>query len=173
MRYILILLFINPFIATAQKPLPRFENDTVYASSGFKIYKGQLLTFSKGTAHGNTFRFVRLASRWHEADVLTNNKCIVKRLSRYKVTPLGNAYIFVVAQLTYKDGSKGDIDFNLAFDNAIDGASGFTAELTVPEEFKNKNKASVSDELSKLYRLFQEGILTKEEYEAQKQKLLE
>lgn len=167
------MVFALPLGLFAQKPLPRFENDTVYTSSGFKIYKGQTLQFAKGVAHGNTFRFVRLASGWHEADVLTNNQCVVKKLTRYRVTPLGNAYIFVVAKLTFKDGSKGDINFNIAFDNAIDGFSGFPPELIVPEEFRNKTNRTVSEEIDKLYKLYQEGVLTKEEFEAQKKKLLD
>lgn len=172
MKKLLVLLFICPTLSIAQS-LPRFENDTVFTSSGFKIYKGQTLKFSKGTAHGTTFRYIRLASGWNESDILTNNQCIVKKLSRYKISPLGNAYIFVVARLTYKDGSKGDINFNLAFDNAIEGAAGFPPELIVPEEFRSKTTKSVSEEISKLYKLYQEGILTKEEFETQKKKLLE
>jgi hypothetical protein len=172
MKTFLLFLFICPLISPAQETLPRFENDTVYTSSGYKIYKGQILKFAKGTAHGNTFRFIRLASGWHEADVLTDRECVVKKLSRYNVTPLGNAYIFVLAQITYKDGSKGDINFNMAFDNAIEGYPGMASELIVPEEFQNTIPKTVSKEIARLYKLYQQGILTKEEFEDQKQKLL-
>ena len=46
------------------------------------------------------------------------------------------------------------------------------AELVVPDEFKNKKKGSISDEINKLYKLYQDNIITKEEFETQKKKLL-
>ncbi len=68
--------------------------------------------------------------------------------------------------------------YEIDVDNAI--ASG---ELLVPEEFRPKpkgttvvevkQKISVADELVKLKKLLDDGILTKEEYDAQKKKLLE
>ncbi len=172
MKKLLFVLFISPLMLFGQKSSPRFENDTLYTSCGFKIYKGQTLKFSRGTGLGGSFRYIRLASGWHES-ILTNNQCVVKKLKRYNITSLGNAYIFVVATLTYKDGSKGDINFNMAFDHAIEGTPGFiSSEVIVPEEFKNKPNISVSDEISKLYKLYQDSILSKEEFEIQKKKLL-
>lgn len=70
----------------------------------------------------------------------------------------------------------GAIRFDI--DNAIS-----SGELDVPENFKPKAKPllvevkggqiSVADELVKLKKLFDDGVLNKEEYEAAKKKLLE
>lgn len=61
----------------------------------------------------------------------------------------------------------------MAFDNAIEGVQGMAPELIVPEEFKNKSQKSAADEIAKLFKLYQEGAISKEEFEAQKKKLLD
>jgi len=45
--------------------------------------------------------------------------------------------------------------------------------LIVPDEFRNKQNGSIADEIGKLNKLYKEGTLTKEEFEAQKKKLLD
>ncbi|MBS1753475.1 MAG: SHOCT domain-containing protein [Bacteroidetes bacterium] len=101
----------------------------------------------------------------------------------------------VFGKVTYKAGKQEDIEIIVFFDDAINAD-----ELTVPAEFKKqivkipateiKEKAKpvetktqepsgdlknlmVADEIKKLYDLYKQGALTKEEYEAQKKKLLE
>ena len=77
------------------------------------------------------------------------------------------------------------------FDKAIESINGQPAELTVPETFKTRRtetvpvemkkqttvddikKLMVADEIKKLFDLYKAGALTKQEYEAQKKKLLE
>ena len=81
--------------------------------------------------------------------------------------------IEIIGKINYSDGSKGYIDIHMAFDNAIKGLAGLPPELIVPEEFNAIQKGKLEDELRGLYKLYQEGILTKEEYEKRKQKLLE
>ncbi|MBK8520285.1 MAG: SHOCT domain-containing protein [Chitinophagaceae bacterium] len=46
-------------------------------------------------------------------------------------------------------------------------------ELTVPEEFKNKRKEEPISEIERLFKLYKEGALTKEEFEALKKKVIE
>ena len=62
-------------------------------------------------------------------------------------------------------------------DNAIN-----SAEIVVPEEFRPKQKPlvvemnqniSVADELIKLKKLMDEGVITNEEFQSQKKKLLD
>ena len=61
----------------------------------------------------------------------------------------------------------------MAFDKAIEGVQGMAPELIVSEEFKNKSQKSTADEIAKLYKLYQDGVISKEEFEMQKKKLLE
>ena len=49
MKKLLMILLLCPLLLTAQNILPRFENDTLYTSSGYKIYKGLTLQFGNGT----------------------------------------------------------------------------------------------------------------------------
>lgn len=170
-KYILApSIMIFTIVCNVQGQLPRFEKDTLYTSSGFKIYKGQKLTFAKGTGRDGAFRYVRVVKAG-EIQKLTDNSVIVKKLWKYNISYLGNAYIMIKAYITYKDGSKGEEDFNLAFDLAIENFPGLPAELVVPEQF-TKAKISASEEISKLYKLFQDSIITKDQFEAQKAKIL-
>ncbi len=171
MKKILFFLFISPIALKAQKLIPRFENDTLYTTSGYKIYEGQTLTFAKGTGKKGNFRSVKIKGKDdNNKNNLTDTSVIVKKLSDFYISGIGNAYIRVVAN---KINSKKDIEFNLAFDRAIEGFSGLPGELIVPDEFKSNNKGSVSEEISKLYKLYQDNVITKEEFESRKKKLLE
>ena len=68
--------------------------------------------------------------------------------------------------------------YEVDIDNAI--AAG---EVVIPEEFKQKDKVhqieakgtavSVADELLKLKKLLDDGILTKDEFEAERKKILQ
>ena len=171
MPKLLLLLFFAPLLGTAQKLIPRFENDTLYTTSGYKIYQGQILHFDKGTGKNNNFRYVKIktASGSHS---LTGNTFLVKKLSDFSISGLGNGYIRLEGSITYQDGLKGGMEVNLAFDRAIESFPGLPSELIVPEEFRNKAKGSVADEINKLFRLYQDSALTREEFETQKKKLL-
>jgi hypothetical protein len=171
MKELLFILFFSPLILAAQKSVPRFENDTLYTTSGYKFYKGQTLYFANGTANNGSFRFIKFANSNAEPK-FANTSLVIKKLKEFTVSGLGNGYIKLSGTLTYKDGSKTDISFNIAFDRAIESFPGLPSELIVPDEFKNKEKGSVADEIRKLYKLYQDSILTKDEFEVQKKKLL-
>ena len=94
-------------------------------------------------------------------------------MKNFGISVLGNGYIEIVGTFTFKDGSKGYIDIHMAFDRAIENSLNLPSELIVPDEFRNKAVMSVADELKKLNKLYLDGILTKEEYEVEKKKLLQ
>ena len=172
MRKLFIVLLFCPFILIAQKIVPRFENDTVFTSSGYKIYVGQTLHFGKGSAPDGKFRFVRFIGVCCEQENLTDNTVKVLKLSKYNISGLGNGYIRIRGSIVFPDGEEGKIDFNMAFDKVIEGMGSIPSEMIVPAEFRSKPKMGVSDEIAKLYKLYQDSILTKEEFELQKKKLL-
>lgn len=168
---LLLLLAFAPLLGTAQKLLPRFESDTLYTTSGFKIYNGQILHFATGTGKSGNFRYVKIktASGSHS---LTGNTLLVKKLSDFSISGLGNGYIRIEGTIIYQDGLKGGMEIHLSFDRAIESFPGLPSELIVPEEFRNRAKGSVADEINKLFRLYQDSALTREEFETQKKKLL-
>jgi hypothetical protein len=172
MKKLLSCLLICPLISIAQKPLPRYENDTLYTTSGYKIYKGQTLQFGKGTRSDGRFRYVNIKSETFSA-ALANNSIVIKKMKNFGISALGNGYIEIIGSIKFKDGSKGFIDIHMAFDRAIENSPDLPSELIVPDEFRNKPKGSIAEEIKRLNELYKDGILTKEEFEAQKKKLLE
>jgi Short C-terminal domain len=172
MKKLLFVLMLLPFVSIAQKPLPRYENDTLYTSSGYKIYIGQVLHFGIGSGSGGKFKYVNIKNDI-PYNALKNNSVTVKEMMNYGISILGNAYIEIIGSIVFKDGTKGGVDIHMAFDRAIEYSGKSPGELLVPDEFKFKLKGSVAEEINKFYELYQEGIITKEEFEAQKKKLLD
>ena len=177
MKKFVFVLFLYPLISIAQKPGARFENDTLYTTSGYKIYKGQIIQLASGTAeNGKKFRFIKYQNGGLtlEAARFQNTSILVKKLSDFTISGLGNRYIGISGTITYRDGSKSKIEIDLNFDRAINNFAGLPAEIVVPEEFRNKlPEGGIIDEIERLYRLYKEGALTKEEYEALKKKIIE
>lgn len=176
MKQILFLILLSPLFSHAQEILPRFVNDTLYTSGGYKIYKGSVLKLGKGSVkNGKKFQFIKYADAGvHLSGYDYNNTTItVRKLYDYKMSGLGNRYISVVGTMTYKDGSTTRIDVDINFDRAINNSDGLPGEILVPEEFRIAKNPLPVNELERLFKLYQEGGLTREEYEALKKKLIE
>jgi hypothetical protein len=202
MKKLLFILLFYPLFSTAQNNLPRFENDTLTTSGGYKIYKGQILQLANGTSAAGYFNSIKfhVSMAKNNTYTLQNSSLLVKNLKGYKYSGPDNNNIRIAGTVTYKDGRKEEVDILMNFERAILGFDGLPGELTVPEEFKNKRtetitattkkvivadetkkpagaddikKLMVADEIKKLFDLYKAGALTKEEYETQKKKLLE
>lgn len=202
MKKLLFPLLLLPLFSTAQNLLPRFENDTLTTSGGYKIYKGQTLYLANGTSAAGYFNFIKFHPNMAKNNtyILQNSTILVKNLKGYKYSGPDNNSIRILGTVTYKDGKKEETDIVMNFERAIEGFTGQPGELTVPEEFKIKRtqnvtaaiknqpapseiknqtapddlkKLLVADEIKKLFDLYKAGALTKEEYETQKKKLLE
>jgi hypothetical protein len=131
---------------------------------------------------------------------LQNGTMLVKSLKGYKYSGADDNSIRIAGTITYKDGNKEEADILLNFEKATEDYDGLSSELNVPEQFKRKpgqttakaetkqpaavepkkqtapddlRKLLVADEIKKLFDLYKAGALTKEEYEAQKKKLLD
>ncbi len=125
---LLILFLFNPLISSAQKPLPRFENDTLYTTTGFRIYKGQALEFGKGIRKEGFFKYINVKSG-HSSSSLSGRKFTVRLLKNFGVSQLNNSYVEMVCSVPY--GNKKS--FGVLMHIAIDSAIRFT-ELIVPVE---------------------------------------
>lgn len=175
MNKLVFTFFLFPLISTAQQTVPRFENDTVYTTSGYKIYKGQILQLATGTGENGKFRFIKLQNGGANLDAIRfqNSSIRVKKLSDYVISGLGNHYIGISGEITYKDGSTSKINIDINFEKAIENFAGLLSELTVPEDFKNRKIGGVVDEIERLFKLYKEGALTKDEFEILKKKILD
>lgn len=170
-----------PILSAAQKDslvIVKGGSDTLYTASGFKVFVGQKLKLGVGTMPTGDFKFIRRSNTSLFAASSTNqsaaNNANALRRNQsgleYKVIRIdergnkrhGYVYYPIVT-------SRYEVDIN----NAI--AAG---EIVVPDEYKkvnieNKQSISVADELTKLKKLRDDGVLTEEEYQTQKKKLLE
>jgi hypothetical protein len=53
------LIFISIVSNAQNSDLPKLENDTLYTTTGFKIYAGQNLTLGTGSTSDGDFKFIR------------------------------------------------------------------------------------------------------------------
>jgi hypothetical protein len=172
MKYLLVIALFCPALLQAQQGLPRFENDTLYTTSGFKIYKGQTLLFGKGSSRTGYYRFINIKSG-AVARQLSTSSFLVKELKNFGISVLYNGYIELTGIITFKDGSKNNLDIHISFDHAIENDPKLISELAVPAEYRNKPRGNISDEILKIYKQYINGDLTEEEYEAMKKKILD
>lgn len=202
MKKLLFILLLSPVLSSAQN-LPRFENDTLTTSGGYTIYKGQTLQFTTGTSAAGYFSFVKFHQNMAKNNTYTlqNGSMLVKGLKAFKYSSADNSSIRITGTITYKDGKKEEADILVNFERATEDYDGKPSELNIAEQFKRApgqtiarqetkktpaviepqkqnvpddlRKILVADEIKKLFDLYKAGALTKEEYEAQKKKLLE
>lgn len=198
MKKIIVIILLCPLFSTAQDALPSFQHDTLYTSGGYKIYEGQVLHLANGTSEAGYFKYIKFRMYRTDTYNLQNSSIKVDKLKRFKNSGQDDYSILVLGKVTYKEGKQEDIEIVLYFDDAINAD-----ELTVPVEFKKQlvktqatqikekaipveskttetkestgdiKKILVADEIKKLFDLYKQGALTKEEYESQKKKLLE
>ena len=173
MKSFVVIILSTHFSILGFGQSPKFENDTLYTTSGYKIYKGQKLQFGKGSGTNGAFRFVKVALDNSRSSIFTDKTIVVQKLKDFNISSLGNAYITITSKIEFSDGSKLPVTFDLVFDRAIENFPGLPSELIVPEEFKKKVIPSIADEISKLYKLYQDSVLTKEEFEKLKKKVID
>lgn len=155
---------------------------------GYTVKAGDELILGKGTLPNKFFAFIYQSPMGYFTETtvdassrksLTSNfagkKVKVKRLQAYGTRRTGYNVVAVV-------GAGDIVNYWVELDQAIDAA-----EVIIPEPYASKldinkknapvviqqNNASVADEIKKLKELYDGGVLTKEEYESQKKKLLD
>jgi len=136
MKQLILLALCCPLFTLAQDEAEhRFKNDTLYTSSGYKIYPGQTLRIGKRANDYTGFRYISNINI--QPTSLENSAVVVKELSRYGHSPTGSAKIDVKASINFRDGSKGQVTFSLAFDLAIGTRlPGTYHELILPEAYR-------------------------------------
>jgi hypothetical protein len=127
-------------IGATPAPSPvKFENDTLYTTSGYKMYKGLVLHVGRGTARNGSFRFLKHGTGYGDSS-LTNTSILIEEISDFRTSTVGNFYIFIKGPVTYPNGSSKEITINLSFDKALEDRPGLPSELILPDEFKNEKK---------------------------------
>ncbi len=202
MKNIFWLLLLFPCPLTAQETLPRFVHDTLYTSAGYKIYQGQILQLAKGSSAAGYFNYIRFHPNLARTDtyLLQNSSILVNKVKSFKYSGPDKNSIRIMGTATLEKGSTMEVDIVMNFERVIESFTGMPGEITVPEEYQNKlyravvletkdqkqpealkkqvapedlKQFMVADEIRKLFDLYKAGALTKEEFEAQKKKLLD
>lgn len=168
---LLFILLLCPLISGAQDPKPSYKNDTLYTTCGYKIYKGQTLHFNKGTGKNGKFRYITIKNGIAIYS-LSNNSIVIKEMKKVVISPLDAGYVDIVGMITFKDGSKGIIEIQIAYDEAIENVPDLPSELAVPLEFRNSSRVILHRKLNKLFELYVSGAINKTAYETEKNKLL-
>lgn len=146
-------------------------DDTSYtARNGMKFIIGEDLKLGQGSNFNKDFVFI-----YTNPNSLAGQIFLISGFAGYSfrikdIKTFGSQRIGEKVFLVCKSG--GPMNYWVDVESAIQ-----SGEIFVPDKFQDKkvikNETGIADELRKLKGLFDEGILTKEEYEAQKKKLLE
>ncbi|ANH80078.1 hypothetical protein A8C56_02945 [Niabella ginsenosidivorans] len=166
MKKTLIILVLLPTIIFAQKNYKK-GMDSLITTSGWVIHKGDTITLGAGSRPTGDFAFIAPLSL-SVADVLMSKPAdAMSKLfsgSKFIVSIIGGDRIVI------SGGKKDRIKAFVMVEPAIQ-----KGEIVIP--YKNKDQSpltlSKADELTKLKKLLDDGVLTKEEFEAEKRKILD
>ncbi|QES88817.1 SHOCT domain-containing protein [Rhizosphaericola mali] len=177
-KLIAVLFAAMPFVVFSQT----FENDTLTSSTGFKVYKGLELKLGHGSQPNGMFSYIQ----WNQSSFLsvmsaTSDQTYNRNQSELNKNASGSIAIvkkIVKRQSIYKPivsikgrGTSWEIDLESAIESG---------EVVVPDEYKPKKVLNVkvegatdlADQLKKLKDLKDQGILSEDEFNKAKAKLL-
>ncbi|MET3538407.1 SHOCT domain-containing protein [Chryseobacterium limigenitum] len=177
---IFTLLFFGIYYS---QTLPKFENDTLTTSTGFKVYEGLNLKIGTGSMNDGDFKFIRTnASSMFNYYSTTGYQGLVNQANSFRRSNSGltfkvkkimtrgnkrNGFVYYV-----KIGS-GLINYEMDVENAIK-----YREIIVPDEFLPKEKSQIQnsetkyDKLKKIKELKDSGVLSDEEFQKEKDKIM-
>ena len=171
MKQLLFLLLLSPLLTLAQKPKPKYENDTLFTASGFKIFRGQTLEFNSGTMRDGRFRYVKIKNGFLSS-TLANSTVIVKEIKDFSFSVIGNGYVDINGFIILKDNTREPIVLHIAIDRAIENSPDLPSELKVADEYRNTRERNIKKELTTARNLYEDNVIKKAEYQAMKSKLL-
>lgn len=177
---IFTLLFFGIYYS---QTAPKFENDTLTTSTGFKVYGGLDLKIGTGSMNDGDFKFIRTnASSMFNYYSTTGYQGLANQANSFRRSNSGltfkvkkimtrgnkrNGFVYYV-----KIGS-GLINYEMDIENAIK-----SGEIIIPDEFLPKEKAQIQnsetkyDKLKKIKELKDSGVLSDEEFQKEKDKIM-
>ena len=194
------LLALSIYTTAQESPRPEYavmkgneltryvESNGYVTTVGYTVKAGDELVLGKGTLPNKFFAFIYQSPMGYFSETsydASNRKSLtsgfagkkvkVKRLQSYGTKRTGYNVVAIV-------GAGDIVNYWIELDQAIEAG-----EIIIPEPYASKleinkkdapvviqqNSVSVADEIKKLKELHDSGVLSKEEYESQKKKLLE
>ena len=140
------------------------------ASNGITYKKGDKIKMARGSGINGSFVYLRIGGVMISSNIYQNQlppsyaglSVKLKKIKSFQHKTLGNSVVFTV-------GGGNITNFTLDIENAI-----ATCEVEICNNAKvvNISKSDKYDQLAKLKKLLDQGILTKEEYHIEKTILL-
>lgn len=187
----LALLVAASYVSYGQKNFPWLSNndDTLYLSEKVKFVAGEDLRVGSGSTDDGSFKYIRISSAsWmHYSSNSANSRGANQanslpvsfsglKMHIKKVKVVGNDKRGYIPYLLLGGGTMTNYECDIA--NAIKFGEVVCEGCESMQNNKGtavvvQNQTSVADELIKLKKLKDDGVLTEEEYQAQKKKVLE
>lgn len=183
MKKLLLTFTIFIFAILFSQTSPKFENDTLTTSTGFKVYEDLDLKIGTGSMNDGDFKFIRTnASSLFNYYSTTGYQGLANQANSFRRSNSGltfkvkkimsrgnkrNGYVYYV-----KIGS-GLINYEMDIENAIK-----SGEIVIPDEFMPKEKSQTQnsetkyDRLKKIKELKDSGVLSDEEFQKEKDKIM-
>lgn len=177
---IFTLLFFGIYYSQAPS---KFENDTLTTSTGYKVYEGLDLKIGTGSMNDGDFKFIRTnASSMFNYYSTTGYQGLANQANSFRRSNSGLTFKVkkIMTRGSKKNGfvyyvkiGSGLINYEMDIENAIK-----SGEIIVPDEFlpkeksQNQNSESKYDKLKKIKELKDSGVLSEEEFQKEKDKIM-
>ncbi len=168
-KLILIAALFIPFLSKAQGLFGGTSVTEYKASNGITYHLGDTVRLGRGTKPDGSFLYLEdhgIIPNPRSTRTLpkefANAAAVVKSIRKMKVNGI-DKYMFSV-------NPGGPLRYTVFIDDAIEACE--VKPCKTPDSAKPATAGSVADEIKKLKGLLDSGAITKEEYDAQKKKLL-
>ena len=175
-KSILFLGMLLAFSATISQKKGKEEIITYTCEDGTVYTVGDTLRFGRGSNPNGNFNYVYLLPNFFNSQSLPYNSslngkfAIIDKIQKSGSDKIGYTPYF---GFRYPAGNSGiNVETAIQSGELITPASKLKKEQADKPVIIQQNQSSLADELKKLKELLDSGVLTKEEYDTQKQKLL-
>jgi hypothetical protein len=183
MKKALLIFTLLFFGICYSQTTPKFENDTLTTSTGFKVYEGLDLKIGTGSMNDGDFKFIRTNASWmFNYYSTTGYQGLANQANSFKRSNSG--LTFKVKKIMTRGNKKngfiyyakigsGMINYEVDLENAIK-----SGEIIVPDEFlpkeksQNQNSETKYDKLKKIKELKDSEVLSEEEFQKEKEKIM-
>ncbi len=174
MRFLVFMLLISSTCAAQETPATtRISHDTLYLANGLTFVVGDDLHFGLGSnAATKGFNFVYTSPMSLSGQLFLDagwagRKMKIKNFKKLGTRRTGDKFYIIL-------GGGNIVNYWCEIDQALSQGEVVDDRIQKdPTPVVTVNQpTSVADEIAKLKKLYDDGVLTKEEFEAQKKKLL-
>lgn len=168
MKSVLIFVLLSiPVCLNAQNTYPLIKGSAVYFNQYDYYTMDTPVIIGKGTLPTGDYKYITTSvSRIPLDRKYAGTKAVITKVKDLGSDKRGHKYFFIV------DGI-GDYKFEIEIQNALESGEVVSKDPAIVSKLQTQTKPySVADEILKLKKLMDDGLLTREEFDVQKKKLL-